>query len=70
MKDRYLQYKILSPFKGKKKRGENLLASMAQTSGKLHKIPQATYNLEPICGSVAETGDLTKPFEGKTISLF
>lgn len=36
-----------------------------QTSGKLHKIPQVTYKREPICGSVAETGDLTKPLRGK-----
>lgn len=33
------------------------------TSGKLHKMPQVTYNLEPICGSVAVIGDLTNPCE-------
>lgn len=36
------------------------------TSGKLHKIPHVRYSLEPICGSVAETGDLTKPFQNQT----
>lgn len=25
-------------------------------------MPHVTYNLEPICGSVAVIGDLTKPF--------
>lgn len=35
------------------------------TSGKLHKIPHVTYSLEPICGSVAVIGDLTKPFSIK-----
>lgn len=31
------------------------------TSGKLHKIPQVKYNLDPICGRVDDTGDLTRP---------
>lgn len=35
------------------------------TSGKLHKIPQVTYNLELICGSVAVIGDLTRPISMK-----
>lgn len=26
-------------------------------------MPQVTYNLEPICGSVAVIGDLTNPCE-------
>lgn len=30
-------------------------------SGKLHKTPQVRNNLDPICGKVAETGDLTNP---------
>jgi hypothetical protein len=33
------------------------------TSGKLHKIPHVRNNLDPICGRVAEIGDLTKPLE-------
>jgi hypothetical protein len=33
------------------------------TSGKLHKTPHVRNNLDPICGRVAETGDLTSPFK-------
>lgn len=35
------------------------------TSGKLHKMPQVRYNLEPICGKVAVTGDRTSPLSLK-----
>ncbi|MQL73850.1 hypothetical protein Taro_006212 [Colocasia esculenta] len=38
------------------------------TSGKLHKIPQVTYSLDPICGNVADTGDLTRPSPAKSIT--
>jgi len=31
------------------------------TSGKLHKMPHVRNNLDPICGRVADTGDLTRP---------
>lgn len=30
-------------------------------SGKLHKMPHVRNNLDPICGRVAVTGDLTNP---------
>ena len=30
-------------------------------SGKLQRMPQVTKRRDPICGSVADTGDLTSP---------
>lgn len=51
-------YKYKTLFYDKLKWGKNERES---TSGKLHKMPQVTYNLEPICGNVAVTGDLTRP---------
>lgn len=42
---------------------QHLLVIVDDTSGKLHRMPQVRNNLDPICGRVAETGDLTKPLK-------
>jgi hypothetical protein len=39
------------------------------TSGKLHKTPHVRNNLDPICGRVAETGDLTNPIKKTNTNL-
>jgi hypothetical protein len=39
-----------------------------RVSGKLHKMPHVRNNLDPICGRVADTGDLTNPKKKTTLS--
>jgi hypothetical protein len=48
------------------KKYEHLLVD--NTSGKLHKMPHVRNNLDPICGRVADTGDLTNPKKKTTLS--